>query len=282
VNFNEPINTDPFLDWSMESIYNRVYDPSQYTTRTYEISRYSLGQFPPSGYGKRAQPGKLQSALLDAYAAQVDLREATNTFNNKKAHFDRAYQLYTETLEAYDAAIAAGDKLNSEASSYATAADMLTNYSAQAIAAADYAVNLADAVAESIPTVTGPFAFDTASVGRGLAKLSGAVSGYAEDILSFTIETAASQLESKAAELEVQAQAMLDDVSISQSDKKQVLEFQRLFEEMTATSYQINRSLTQLQRTNEQVARLLAEANHILSERETFRQRTAAVEARNV
>lgn len=277
VNFNEPINTDPFLDWSIESIYNRVYDPSQYTIRTYEISRYSLGQFPPSGYGKRGQPGKLQSALLDAYAAQVDLREATNTFNNKKAHFDRAYQLYTETIEAYDAAIAAGDKLNTEASSYATAADMLTNYSAQAIAAADYAVNLADAVAESIPTVTGPFAFDTASIGRGLAKLSGAVSGYAEDILSYTIETAASQLESKAAELEVQAQAMLDDVSISQSDKKQVLEFQRLFEEMTATSYQINRSLTQLQRTNEQVARLLAEANHILSERETFRQRTAAV-----
>ena len=277
VNFNEPINTDPFEDWSIESIYNRVYDPSQYTTRTYQISRYSLGQFPPSNYGKRGQPGKLQSALLDAYAAQVDLREATNTFNNKKAHFDRAYQLYIETIEDYNAANAAGDKLNAEASNYATAADMLTNYSAQAIAAADYAVNLANAVAEGIPTVTGPFAFDTASIGRGLAKLSGAVSGYAEDILSYTIETAASQLESKAAELEAQAQAMIDDVSVSQSDKKQVLEFQRLFEEMTATGYQINRSLTQLQRTNEQVARLLAEANHILSERETFRQRAAAV-----
>ena len=277
VNFNEPINTDPFLDWSIESIYNRLYDPAQYTQRTYQISRYSLGQFPPSGYGKRAQPGKLQSALLDAYAAQVDLREATNTFNTKKAHFDRAYQLYTETIEAYDAANAASDKLNAEASNYATAADMLTNYSEQAIAAADYAVNLANSVAESIPTVTGPFAFDTAFIGRGLAKLSGAVSGYAEDILAYIQETAASQLESKAADLEAQAQAMIDDVSVSKSDKQQVLEFQRLFEDMTATGYQINRSLTQLQRTNEQVARLLAEANHILSERETFRKRAAAV-----
>ena len=43
----------------------------------------------------------VQAALLDAYEAQVSLREATNTFNTKKAHFDRAYQLYPETIEAY-------------------------------------------------------------------------------------------------------------------------------------------------------------------------------------
>jgi hypothetical protein len=277
VNFREPVNADPFLDWSFKSIYDRLYEPTQFTNRTYQISRYSLGQFPPSGYGKRGQPGKLQSALLDAYTAQVDLREATNTFNAKKANFDRAYQLYTETIEAYIEANAASDEMNAEASNYATAADMLTNYSEQAIAAADYAVNLANSVAESIPTVTGPFAFDTAFIGRGLAKMSGAVSGYAQDIIAYTQESAASQLESKAAELEAQAQAMIDDVSVSISDKQQVLVFERLFQELTATSYEINRSLTQLQRTNEQVARLLAEANHILSERETFRKRAAAV-----
>ena len=179
VNFREPVNADPFLDWSIESIYNRLNEPTEFTNRTYQISRYSLGQFPPSGSGKRGQPGKLQSALLDAYTAQVDLRESTNTFNAKKANFDRAYQLYTETIEAYIEANAASDKMNAEASNYATAADMLTNYSEQAIAAADYAVNLANSVAESIPTVTGPFAFDTAFIGRGLAKMSGAVSGYA-------------------------------------------------------------------------------------------------------
>jgi len=277
VSFHEPVNTDPFLDWSIESIYDRIYDPAQYTDRTYQISRFSLGQFPPSGYGKRAQPGKLQAALLDAYEAQVSLREATNTFNTKKAHFDRAYQLYTETIEAYDAANAASEKLNSEAGNYATAAAMLTNYSEQAIAAADYASELAGSVAESIPTVTGPFAFDTTSVGRGLAKLSGAVSSYAQDILAYIQETAASELEGKAADLEAEAQTLLDDVSVAASDKQQVLEFQRLFEQLTATGYEINHALTRLQRTSEQVSRLLAEANHILSERETFRQRAAAV-----
>ena len=277
VNFPEPINTDPFLDWSIESIYARLYDSAQYTNRSYQISRFTLGQFPPAGYGRRAQPGKLQSALLDAYEAQVSLREATNTFNNKKAHFDRAYQLYTETIEASDAADAASEKLNSEASNYANAAALLTNYSEQAIAVADYVSGLADAVSEGIPTVTGPFAFDTASIGRGLAKLEGAVAAYAQDILAYIQETAASELEGKAAELEAEAQALIDDVAVSASDKQQVLEFQRLFEEMTATGYEINRALTHIQRTNEQVSRLLAEANHILSERETFRQRAAAV-----
>ena len=277
VNFREPVNTDPFTDWSMENIYNRIYSPGQFTTRSYQISRFSLGQFPPSGYGKRAQPGKLQAALLDAYEAQVGLREATNTYNTKKAHFDRAYQLYTELIAAYNAANAASDKLNAEAGNYATAANMLTNYSSQAIAAADYASELAGAVSESIPTVTGPFAFDTAFIGRGIAKLEGAVASYAEEILAYIQDTAASQLEGKAADLEAQAQTLIDDVSVSQSDKKQVLEFQHLFEDMTATSFGINRALVQLQRTNEQVARILAETNHILSERETFRQRAAAL-----
>ncbi len=277
VTLHEPVNTDPFVDWSIWSIYDRVYEPSQYTDRSYQISRFSLGQFPPSGYGKRAQPGKLQAALLNAYQAQVSLREATNTYNTKKAHFDRAYQLYTETVEAYDAANAASEKLNLEASAYAAAASMLTDYSEQAMAAADYVSNIAAAVSEGIPTVTGPFAFDTAFVGRGLAKLEGAVSSYAEQILAKIQETAASQLESKAADLEAQAQTLIDDVSVSVSDKKQVLEFQRLFEEMTATSYEINRAMVELQRTSEEVSRLIAETNHILSERETFRQRAAAV-----
>jgi len=277
VTLHEPVNADPFTDWSIWSIYDRVYDPTQYTDRGYQISRFSLGQFPPSGHGKRAQPGKLQAALLNAYQAQVSLREATNTYNTKKAHFDRAYQLYTETVKAYEAANAASEKLNLEATAYAAAASMLADYSEQAMAAADYVSNIAAAVSEGIPTVTGPFAFDTAFVGRGLAKLEGAISSYAEEILAKIQETAASQLESKAADLEAQAQTLIDDVSVSVSDKKQVLEFQRLFEEMTATSYEINRAMVELQRTTEEISRLLAEANHVLSERETFRQRAASL-----
>lgn len=277
VNFREPVNHDPFTDWSIDNVYNRVNDPVQYTNRTYTISNFSLGQFTPSGYGKRAQPGKLQTALLDAYQAQVNLREATNTFNTRKNRFDRAYQLYSELIADYAAANAAADSLNSKASNYANAANLLTQAAGQAGAAAEYATQLAEAVRDGIPTVTGPFAFDTAFVGRGIAKLQGAVAAYAEDLLGLVSDTAAAKLEGMAADLESEAQAMIDDVSVSANDKKQVIEFQRLYDDMLSTSFEINRRMTELQQASEQVSRLLAETNHILSDRETFRQRAAAI-----
>ncbi len=277
VNFREPLNHDPFQDWSIESTWDRVNDPVQYTTRTYQLSTLDLAQFAPAGHGSRGQPGRLQAALLDTYQAQVNLREATNTFNNRKTHFDRAYQMYIELIEANEELEATQLELARQALTFKRAAELLTQGAAQAQAAANYVGSLSESVSESIPTVTGPFAFDTTFVGRGLAKLQGAVASYAQDLLGIAADAAAERLQGMIDDLESQIEAQQDEVTQQSEDKMQVLQFQHLYEEMLATSYEIARRLTEVQRANEEVARLLAEANHILSDREIFRQRAAAV-----
>jgi hypothetical protein len=55
------------------------------------------------------------------------------------------------------------------------------------------------------------------------------------------------------------------------------MEFEHLYYDFLSNVYEVNRRLSEIQKANENVARLYAEAQHILTERETFRQRAASV-----
>jgi hypothetical protein len=279
VNFNEPINTDPFKDWSVDNVYNKLRDPLQYTTRSYRVSPYTLGQFSDtvaSGMGKRGQVGEIQSALLACYEAQVNLRDSSNSYNNLLRRFDRDYQLYSEFLTDFDAANDASAAKIAEAAAMTKASFTLTSTAAAFALSGDYIRGLAAATAEALPTSVG-LANDATSVGRMAAILSGETAGYAQQLLGLSAETMAALLDAEAADLEGQAQDYIDDYNFDSVKKQHVVEFERLYDQVLGSSYEISRRLTELQHANERVSKLYANANHILSERETFRQRAASV-----
>src|SRR5690606_15606539 len=96
VNFREPVNKGPFTQWSVDDVYVRLNEPPEYVVRTYTMSPFTLGQFSDTvtgGLGKRGQTGAIQTALLDSYEAQINLRDASNTFSDLLKRFDRDYQL---------------------------------------------------------------------------------------------------------------------------------------------------------------------------------------------
>lgn len=279
VDFREPVNIDPFVEWSVDNVYNRLTDPVEYVTRSYRMSPFSLGQFSDtvaSSMGRRGQTGAIQSALLDAYEAQINLRDASNTFSTLMRRFDRDYQLYSEFLTDFGAANEeAGRKLDSAAAMTKASFTLTTSAAAFALTG-DYIRALAAATAESLPTSVG-FANDATSVGRMAALLSGETAGYAQGLLGLSAETKAALLEAAAAELEGEAQEYIDEYNFDVVQKQHVVEFERLYDEVLATAFEISRRLTDLQRANEQVSKLYGQASHILSERETFRQRAASV-----
>ena len=279
VNFNEPINTDPFKDWSVDNVYNKLKDPLQYTTRSYRVSPYTLGQFSDtvaSGMGKRGQVGEIQSALLACYEAQVNLQDSSNSYNNLLRRFDRDYQLYSEFLTDFDAANDASAAKIAEAASMTKASFTLTSTAAAFGLSGDYIRGLAAATAEALPTSVG-VSNDATSVGRMAAILSGETAGYAQQLLGLSAETMAALLDAEAADLEGQAQDYIDDYNFDSVKKQHVVEFERLYDQVLASAYEITRRMTELQHANERVSKLYADANHILSERETFRQRAASV-----
>ncbi|MDQ8187408.1 hypothetical protein, partial [Pelagicoccus sp. SDUM812002] len=279
VEFREPVNFDPFTEWSVDNAYDRLRDPVEYATRTFKLSPFTLGQFSDTvtnGLGRRGQVGEIQQALLDAYEAQINLRSAANTFDTLNRRFDRDYQLYSEFIDDFGAANDAAAVDLDKAAAMTKASFTLTTSAAAFALTADYIRGLAEASAEAAPTSVG-FSNDATSIGRMAALLSGNTAAYAQELLGWAADTKSALLEAEAADLEGQAQEYIDNYNFDSVTKQHVVEFERLYDQVLATAFDISLRLTELQRANERVAKLYADANHILSERETFRQRAASV-----
>lgn len=276
VEFREPVEMNPFTTWSLDNAYDKIRDPFQYTTRTHAIAPDRLMQFAPSGMGSRAQPGTLQSALLAAYQAQVNARESANTLDTLQRRFDRDYQLFTEFRTAYgDANDGAGAKLD-QAASFLTASSALTNSAALLELSTGFISDISAATAEAFPSVAG-LAIDATSAARGLALYGGATTAYAQGLAGLAFENTVAYLEAEAANLQAQADDFYTQYAWDSEDRQHVVEFERLLDQVLAHRYELARRLSELQKANEEVARLVAQANRILAEREIFRQRAAAV-----
>lgn len=276
VDYREPKEMNPFTTWSLDNVYNKIRDPFQFTVRKQTISPHRLMQFPASGMGSRANPGSLQSALLDVYQAQVNAREAADTLDGLMARFDRDYQLYTEFRTAYDSANAdASVKLDQAAANLKASAAFSATASLLDLTA-DFQEALGEATAEAFPEVAG-LAVDATSVARGLSVYAGATAAYAQGLSGLALETKAAYLQLEADQLSADADDFLAQYQWENEDKQHVIEFEALLDEILGTRFELSRRLAELQKSNEEVSRRIASADRILSEREIFRQRAAAV-----
>jgi len=276
VSFKEPVNVTPFTTWDLDEVYTRVNTPTQYVSRTFKVSKFSLAQFATTPMGTRQQVGEIQTALLDCYQAQVNLRASVNAFNVLKKRFDRDYQLYSEMITGFNKATAQANAKSSKAAEISNASFNLTLAAAGFGLTVDYISALSSAFAEAAPTSVG-FSTDVTSVIRSLARYSGATASYAYSLLGLAAETKASLLDAKAADLESQAQGFIDDFNNQTADKQHVAEFERLYAQLLSSAFDMNLRLTELQQATERVSKIYGKANQILAERETFRTRAASL-----
>ena len=279
VNFREPVNIDPFRDWSLDPPNRRLNDPTQYVNRSYTISKFSLGQFSDtvtSGLGKRGQTGEIQSALLDCYEAQVNLRDSASTFTTLMNRFNRDYQLYSEFNSEFETADAAASASSDQAGNVRNAAFSLATAASAAMFYYDYTGALASAAAEALPTDAGT-SVDVSAPARGALEMQGEMAALASGLIGLSSDTGAALLEMQASSLDDEAASVMDEYNRTSANKQHIVELERLYDQVVATGFEMNRRLTQLQRATEKVARLYAGAAHILTERETFRQRAASV-----
>jgi hypothetical protein len=276
VSFREPVNLDPFKEWSLDNVYQKLTDPVQFTTRTMKIAPDRLMQFAPSGYGRRREPGAIQAGLLDAYQAQVQAREMANQFDNLMRRFERDYQLFAEFRSAYETANEQADAKMEKAAANLKAAVALGASISLMEASAEFAVNLSEATAEGFPGTVG-LSFDATSAARAFSIYGGAVAAYAQRVGTVALETKAALLELDADQLAGEAEDFLAAYQWEFQDKQHVVEFERLLQTVLASGYQLSIRMAELQRANEKVASLIARADRILADREVFRQRAAAV-----
>jgi hypothetical protein len=276
VNFREPLEMDPFVEWSLDNTYQKVTDPVQYVNREMNIVPHQLMQFASAGSGSRREPGAIQSALLNVYQAQVGSREAANKLDSLSARFERDYQLFTEFRTTYDDAVAADDVLTKQAQDYLKAAKVYELASQLLSLVGEYAEKIGDVTSIAFPTVVG-FSMDSTSVMRSLARYGGTAANFAQQQAALQLDSVVARLEGEADELMEQTGGWEDGLARDNEDKQHVVEFEKLLREMIACGYDLSHRAAELQRANESVASLMARGDHILAEREIFRMRAAAV-----
>jgi hypothetical protein len=279
VTFNEPINHHPFEEWSLDNVYERLREETQYEEKEYRMAPYTIGQFSDTvaeGLGRRGQVGEIQTALLDVYEAQVNLRESANRFSDLNKRFDRDYELYTEYVEDFEAA--SEERTIKRERSFGNAEAGLTMASGSKLfeITADYMDELVKAAHESPPHSVGT-SVDATSTLRGAIIAGGATSGFAVRLVAWGQEIAAKRFELESELQEKEADWSIEDTEFDHVTKEHVVEFERLYDEVVATAFEMSRRLAQLQRAVERVGKLYGEASHILSGREVFRQRAASV-----
>ncbi len=276
VNFREPVEMNPFVEWSLDNTYQKITDPVQYVNRQMDIVPHQLMQFADSGSGSRREPGAIQNALLNVYQAQVGSREAANKLDSLSAEFERKYQLFTEFRSTYDDAVANDAALTKEAQNYRNAAQVYATASQLLGLVGDYAEKIGDVTAIAFPTVAG-FSIDGTSVMRSLSRYGGVAAAYAQRQAALQLDAEVARLEGQADELMDETGGWEDGLARDHEDKQHVVEFERLLREVIACGYELSHRAAELQRANESVASLMARGDRILAEREIFRQRAAAV-----
>ncbi|MCX8494576.1 MAG: hypothetical protein ORN51_00130 [Akkermansiaceae bacterium] len=226
--------------------------------------------------GKRPETGELQDALMEAHLAYLDYNAALKSSIGLETNFTRKANALLEKI-SIETTKRNMTIANSVQKLVTTAIKSAAEYAKEVVDEAKPKVNqTADAIAEFFPRMVG-VANDVTSGARGAVKTTATVS---QAMLSLSalaskniwrVADYAFLVKDTAYEL-----AMADlqrDLDIQQ----EVYEFEKDFKELTGQVAALQEPSIRMQQANERVANVLARANRILTERETFRMRAGAL-----
>jgi len=241
-----------------------------------QYAQYADLVSPGVSLGSRPQTGTLQRTLLGAESARAALMEANYQLQVSQSAFDRKGQQVLGILEANQQSIETQSTFSSSLEKAELAAANLRKVADVMTAAKDVVAEAADAYAEALPRVVG-VANDATSAARGGLKFGSVslqsvydgtitASNFSADMLEAMIE--------KLQRLEEQDLAVLE---FSKEEEQTAYEFDILSKNLLSQVYQVSELMTQMRVADQQVKNQLAAGLTVMTERESFRQRAAAV-----
>jgi len=266
-----------FTGGSIQDVINEKNNNTQMVPVTVTPNQFiQFSDLFMTGMGTRPETGELQTALLDAQLAYMEMRSALLGSVKAEREFSRESKLLLDKLD-----IATTQRnmtiANSTQKLVTTAIKNAADYAQSVIdEAKPKAQSTADAIAEFFPRVVG---VDN----DGTAPARGAV--LASAVISNSILTMA-KLGNKNIWRVVDYASMLKDeaYTLAMADiarkldmQQQVYEFEQSFRDLTGQVAGLQEPMMRMQQANQNVVNVLAKANRVLTERETFRKRAGAI-----
>jgi len=263
----------------IRNAYNDSSPSSPTQNRTLKIlpSRYAqFADIVGGSLGSRPQSGQLQQALLEAELARAAIFQANYELQGSQAAFHREAQLIVEMVERNQEIVS----LQSGASGTVVTANLVSSIlklkSGVAEAAGKTGQVTASASAKANPLSTG-LASDVTSALRSAIEMMGVSLSRAFTISHLNLKFAADVLDGTYQSIVLGLESSKLELSFSGEENQAIYEFQHTYKELISQAYHFNSLYTTLQTADQNVKNLMATAQSVLSDREAFRQRAAAV-----
>ena len=275
-----PSAIDDFTGMSVQDILKESNRKRSVMTQEVTIDPNQFIQYSDSyrtgGMGTRAETGELQSALMEAHIAYLNLKDATDAISDVNRDFQREAQLVVDTIENHANQVeyrAQKESIIKTQLGVVAAAETISEYS---LMLSEYLDGTTTAIKEAIPNVVG-LANDAFSAVRGGTVAAGKIgqgvlfsAAFANNVIARSVGVA---IEKNSMNLErdiIAKEYSLEAVQLA-------YEVEQKYREMTGMLSSINLAGASYQQANERVRAVLAKGLRVLQEREAFRKRAAAV-----
>lgn len=240
------------------------------------FAQYAIVRDSTGGLGSRPQTGALQDALLETQVARAALIEANQNLQVRQKRFEREGQLLADKVQSQLDILEMQAAGNDKITKMNIAASVLAALAKALDKGAEATKDTADSVQEALPKAIG-LATDATSVARGAIKAAGGGISAALQVSSLAADKASSLLLSEAEEVAMDLASEIEQIGLDQAEQQVYFEFQIHFQELLQQHHRIQSLMTSLQTADQKVKNLVAVGNGLLSDRESFRQRAAAV-----
>ncbi len=271
---------DDFTGKSIVDIVKQSDDSSQVITQDVTVYPNQFIQYSDiyrkGGMGTRPETGELQSALMDAHLAYLDLSSAIGAVVDCNRDFQREAQLMIETVDNHANQVAyrsSKEDIIKTKLGVVAAAEAIGQSTGMA---ADYLKESAMAISEMFPKVVG-LATDALAGARGGTLMAATqvrevmlVSAFASDTIARSVNTDISK-----SSLDLEAELTKREFSLEATQL--AYEVEQKYREMTGMVSSLAGPAAKFQLANEHVRSVLAKGLRVLAERESFRIRAAAV-----
>jgi hypothetical protein len=279
VNFKQFPAFTTFAAGEVLATYNRDADtaPKTITVLPNQVAQFADVWARSSGaLGTRGVTGAIQQALSDFQSEFIAFRAAGDAVRAQQESFARAHALYTEMVSARTDMLAKQNAADAEILRLAKVKQSLTAKGNAMIAAGTAVANIANTSAEFLPKVIG-LATDGLSGVRGGILLAAAIGAEITSAAGTASLNEADYQDVSILDQEQKLAKDLEGIGFSYEQKQFALEYEMQYRELVASHYELAALAATVQRASENARNLVAAGEKIQADRETFRQRAAAV-----
>jgi hypothetical protein len=279
-----PVNFKSFTAFAAAAVdtFYRSSSSQDFAVKTVNVQPDRVAQYADVWFadkgpaGSRRVIGTLQQALGDFQVEFLAFRGLVDSTKVKQETFARSYALFQEMVTARFATVTRQNQADALIKSFAQVQQQLNRHGNNMIASGSALADVSHGVAEMIPKVVGLATDATSSVRGGILLAATAAFNILQVGGQAALNDAAYQ-DQNILEEEQRLAKDLEAIGFSYAQKQFALEYEMQYRELVSAHFELAAQAAAIQRASENVRNLIAAGEKLQADRETFRQRAAAV-----